>query len=73
MAHTHARTLIASRLTLVSYCAARVVVPLLVYIPLSLSFTLISVAFGLPFGGKYVHSLRSSIWFNLDELLLLMN
>ncbi|THH26331.1 hypothetical protein EUX98_g7852 [Antrodiella citrinella] len=53
VANNHARTLIAPSLNLGSYLAMRVLVPLAMYIPLSLSFNLISLAFGLPFGGKY--------------------
>ncbi|KAH8105297.1 hypothetical protein BXZ70DRAFT_515852 [Cristinia sonorae] len=53
MAHNHARIAIAPRLDLWSYCGVRIAVPLIMYLPLSLSFTLISLAFHLPFGGKY--------------------
>lgn len=55
MANNHARTFIAGSLNLGSYCAMRVIVPLIIYFPLSLSFTLVSLAFSLPFGGKYSH------------------
>ncbi|KAI0347315.1 hypothetical protein BDW22DRAFT_1322516 [Trametopsis cervina] len=53
MAHSAARTIIAPRLKLSDYLALRLIVPTLAYLPLSLSYTLVSVAFGLPFGGKY--------------------
>lgn len=54
MAHSAARTIIAPRLKLYDYLILRLVVPIMAYLPLSLSYTLVSLAFGLPFGGKYV-------------------
>ncbi|KAI0092825.1 hypothetical protein BDY19DRAFT_990504 [Irpex rosettiformis] len=53
MAHSAARTIIAPRLKFYHYLILRLVVPILAYLPLSLNYTLISLAFGLPFGGKY--------------------
>ena len=58
MAHSAARTVIAPRLKLFSYLFLRLAVPFIAYVPLSLSYTLVSVAFGLPFGGKCVYLLR---------------
>ncbi|KAI0699407.1 hypothetical protein BC835DRAFT_1412597 [Cytidiella melzeri] len=53
MAHSAARTIIAPRLNLYDYLALRIMVPTIAYIPLSLNYTLVSVAFKLPFNGKY--------------------
>ncbi|TCD67708.1 hypothetical protein EIP91_012004 [Steccherinum ochraceum] len=53
MANNHARSLIAPNLSLGSYCLLRVFIPLAIYWPISLGFNLISLAFDLPFGGKY--------------------
>ena len=52
MAHTHARSTISHHLTLPSYLTLRILVPLLIYLPLSLSYALISVAFNLPFDAR---------------------
>ncbi|KAI0752228.1 hypothetical protein BC629DRAFT_1555353 [Irpex lacteus] len=52
MAHSAARTIIAPRLKLYDYLILRLVVPIMAYLPLSLSYTLVSLAFGLPFGGS---------------------
>ncbi|KAL5522259.1 hypothetical protein ACEPAF_2116 [Sanghuangporus sanghuang] len=51
MAHSTARSFISDYLTLPSYLILRIVTPLLIYLPLSLSYALISVAFKLPFNG----------------------
>ncbi|KAL5512381.1 hypothetical protein ACEPAG_3373 [Sanghuangporus baumii] len=51
MAHSTARSFISDYLTLPSYLILRIVTPLLTYLPLSLSYALISVAFKLPFNG----------------------
>lgn len=53
MAHAAARAVIAPRLKLSSYLCLRLLIPFAAYLPLSLSYTLISLAFGLPFDGKY--------------------
>ena len=52
MGHAAARSIIAPHLAFASYVTLRIVVPLLVYIPLSLSYSLVSVAYGLPFSGR---------------------
>lgn len=65
MAHSAARTIIAPRLKLFPYLTLRLVVPFIAYVPLSLSYALVSVAFGLPYGGKYVLPTR----FELPERL----
>jgi len=51
MAHASARNLIAPHLSLPSYIRVRLAAPLILYAPLSISYALVSVAFGLPFGG----------------------
>ncbi|KAL5480246.1 hypothetical protein ACEPAI_1516 [Sanghuangporus weigelae] len=51
MAHSTARSFISDYLTLPSYLILRIVTPLLIYLLLSLSYALISVAFKLPFNG----------------------
>ncbi|EKM59708.1 uncharacterized protein PHACADRAFT_181681 [Phanerochaete carnosa HHB-10118-sp] len=53
MAHAAARAIIAPRLRLSSYFFLRLAVPFAAYLPLSFSYTLVSLAFGLPFDGKY--------------------
>lgn len=54
MAHAAARALIAPRLRLSSYLCLRLAVPFIAYLPLSMSYTLVSLAFGLPFDGQCV-------------------
>lgn len=54
MAHAAARVIIAPRLRLSSYLCLRLAVPFIAYLPLSMSYTLVSVAFGLPFNGRFV-------------------
>ena len=63
MAHAAARVIIAPRLRLSSYLALRLAVPFIAFLPLSMSYTLISVAFGLPFNGRCVppHSLLNQL------------
>ena len=53
MAHSTARAAIEKHLTLYSYLTLRVVTPLTVYIPLSMSYALINLAFRLPFGTHF--------------------
>lgn len=53
MAHAAARAIIAPRLRLSSYLVLRVAVPFMTYLPLSLSYTLVNVAFDMPFDAKY--------------------
>ncbi|KIP12864.1 hypothetical protein PHLGIDRAFT_97603 [Phlebiopsis gigantea 11061_1 CR5-6] len=53
MAHAAARVILAPRLRLSSYLCLRLVVPFIAYIPLSMSYTLVSLAFGLPFDGRF--------------------
>ena len=52
MAHAAARTHVVPYLPFASYIALRILVPLAVYAPLSLSYALVSLAFGLPFDGR---------------------
>ena len=54
MGHAAARSIIAPHLAFSSYIILRIVVPLLIYIPLSLSYALVSVAYDLPFDGRRV-------------------
>ena len=56
MAHAAARLIVAPRLRLSSYLCLRLVVPFIAYLPLSMSYTLVSLAFGLPFDGRCVPS-----------------
>ncbi len=51
MAHSTARSLVSPYLSFSSYLILRLCVPLLVYVPLSVNYALVSVAFKLPFGG----------------------
>ncbi|PSR81279.1 hypothetical protein PHLCEN_2v6439 [Hermanssonia centrifuga] len=52
MAHSAARAVIAPRLRFSSYLVLRILIPLIAYIPISMSYTLVNVAFSLPLGGK---------------------
>ena len=52
MAHSTARTFIEPFLTFRSYIRVRILVPLAVYLPLSLSYAMVSLPFKLPFGAK---------------------
>ena len=54
MAHAAARAIIAPRLRLSSYLGLRLAVPCVAYLPLSMSYTLVSLAFGIPFGARCV-------------------
>ncbi|KZS88478.1 hypothetical protein SISNIDRAFT_552553 [Sistotremastrum niveocremeum HHB9708] len=54
MANDAARAHISPYLKLSSYLILRIAVPLLAYIPLSLSYAMINLPFHLPFGTKYV-------------------
>ena len=52
LSHCAARAIIAPRLAFSSYLILRLTVPLLTYLPLAMSYSLVSLAFNLPFGGK---------------------
>lgn len=53
MAHDAARAhFISPHLQLLPYILLRIAVPLLIYMPLSLSYTLVNLAFGLPLDGR---------------------
>ncbi|KAG8933505.1 hypothetical protein FRC02_011705 [Tulasnella sp. 418] len=56
MAHAEARSLIAPHLSFRSYAIVRVVLPLLVYIPLSFSYAMISLPFKLTFDAKFSYA-----------------
>ncbi|KAH8113159.1 hypothetical protein DFH11DRAFT_365230 [Phellopilus nigrolimitatus] len=53
MAHSSARLYVETYLTFSSYLFIRIAMPLLFYIPLSLSYAMISLPFKLPFGARY--------------------
>lgn len=53
MAHSTARARIEKHLTLPSYLLLRILTPLIVYVPLSLSYALLNLAFRLPFGTHF--------------------
>lgn len=57
MAHSTARTFVEPFLTYRSYIRVRIFIPLAVYLPLSLSYAMVSLPFKLPFDAKYVLSL----------------
>ncbi|KAF7981219.1 hypothetical protein HWV62_34563 [Athelia sp. TMB] len=52
-AHLTARTLICKQLRFSSYLTLRLATPLILYLPLSMSLSLVSLAFDLPFGARY--------------------
>lgn len=54
MAHSTARTFVEPFLTYRSYIRVRIFVPLAVYLPLSLSYAMVSLPFKLPFDAKWV-------------------
>ncbi|KAG8700338.1 hypothetical protein FRC11_013024 [Ceratobasidium sp. 423] len=56
MSNDAARGIIGPFLRIRSYLVLRLVVPLVVYIPLSLSFAMISLPFHAPFGAKYTYA-----------------
>lgn len=56
MAHSTARTFVEPFLTYRSYIRVRIFIPLAVYLPLSLSYAMVSLPFKLPFDAKYVLS-----------------
>ena len=53
MANATARSLVQRYLRFSSYLSLRLIIPLLIYIPLSFSYALVNLAFSLPFGAKY--------------------
>lgn len=54
MANSTARSLVQQHLRLSSYLKLRIVIPLVIYFPLSLSYALVNLAFNLPFGARSV-------------------
>ena len=54
MANSTARAIVSPHMDFLPYIGLRILVPLMVYFPLSMSFALINVAFKLPLGTKYV-------------------
>lgn len=61
MAHSTARTFVEPFLTYRSYIRVRIFIPLAVYLPLSLSYAMVSLPFKLPFDAKWVVSSLSSL------------
>jgi hypothetical protein len=53
MANATARGLVQKHLCFSSYVTLRIVVPLIIYFPLCLSYALVNLAFNLPFGARY--------------------
>ncbi|KAI0759545.1 hypothetical protein BD413DRAFT_273447 [Trametes elegans] len=53
MANSTARTIVSPHMSFLPYLALRLAVPLLAYLPLSLSYTLVNLAFKLPLGTKF--------------------
>ncbi|KAG9019841.1 hypothetical protein FRB90_003430 [Tulasnella sp. 427] len=56
MAHDAARGVISPFLTFGSYAKIRLIVPMIAYIPLSLSYAMISLPFKVTFGAKYSYA-----------------
>jgi hypothetical protein len=54
MANATARSLVQRHLRFSSYLTLRIVIPLAIYFPLSLSYALVNLAFNLPFGARSV-------------------
>jgi len=54
MANATARELVQKHLCFSSYVTLRIVVPLIIYFPLCLSYALVNLAFNLPFGARSV-------------------
>ena len=52
MAHSTARDIIKPHISFSSYLTVRVLTPLMAYVPLTMSYALVSVAFKLPFGSR---------------------
>jgi hypothetical protein len=57
MANATARSLVQRHLRFSSYLKLRIIVPLVIYFPLSLSYVLVNLAFNLPFGARSVEFL----------------
>ncbi|THG94903.1 hypothetical protein EW145_g8054 [Phellinidium pouzarii] len=55
MAHATARDFVRRYLIFSSYVAIRIVTPLILYLPLSLCYSMVSLAFKLPFGTRYTY------------------
>jgi hypothetical protein len=56
MSGAGAREVIAPYLKTSSYIKLRIIVPILLYIPVSLIYAMISLPFKLPFGAKYTYA-----------------
>lgn len=71
MAHSTARTFVEPFLTYRSYIRVRIFIPLAVYLPLSLSYAMVSLPFKLPFDAKCVLSFSFFSLHCLSPALLL--
>jgi hypothetical protein len=56
MSGAGAREVIAPYLSTASYIKLRVIMPILLYFPVSLIYAMISLPFKLPFGAKYTYA-----------------
>lgn len=54
MANSTARAIVAPHMAFLPYLALRLAVPLIAYLPLSMSYALVNLAFKLPLGTKSV-------------------
>ncbi|OCH87106.1 hypothetical protein OBBRIDRAFT_796525 [Obba rivulosa] len=63
MAHSTARKLISPYLRTPSYLLIRIMTPLIAYVPLSMSYALVNLAFALPFDGRYSQSAGFLVFF----------
>ncbi|KAF7981526.1 hypothetical protein HWV62_33103 [Athelia sp. TMB] len=69
-AHLTARTLICKQLRFSSYLTLRLATPLILYLPLSMSLSLVSLAFDLPFGARYPHAQGFMLFFTFIYLTM---
>ncbi|TFY62802.1 hypothetical protein EVJ58_g3646 [Rhodofomes roseus] len=70
MANSALRPIVARHLTLPWYVALRVCAPLLAYVPLSLSFAVVSLPFHVPFDGKYTEAQGFFLFWILCYMLM---
>ncbi|EGO00742.1 hypothetical protein SERLA73DRAFT_178650 [Serpula lacrymans var. lacrymans S7.3] len=70
MANSALRPMLSPHLSLSSYVLLRVFTPLLAYIPLSLSFATISLAFRVPFNAKYTEAQGFGLFWILCYIIM---
>ncbi|KAI0925371.1 hypothetical protein AcV7_005634 [Taiwanofungus camphoratus] len=63
MAHATGRELIKPHLPFRSYIIIRIIVPFTVYFPLSMSYSLVSLAFDIPFGNRFTEGSGFMLFF----------